>query len=235
MIKGEANMDAKPFGEGGPSTQVGYERLRDAIRSDIISGVFDAGVRLKIPDLCRRYGVSSIPVREALQQLQGEGLVVMMPNRGAIVRLVDPIFVSEIYEVREAIDAAMARRFVEHATADALLALEQAQDKMEQCEEAGNLLGRHLADRAFHRVILSGANNREALLIIDRQNNIINALRLGYGQSEARRQQVRQEHRALIEAVRKGDARRAGTIAANHARNARNDLIAAMRKRSAAS
>ena len=69
------------------------------------------------------------------------------------------------------------------------------------------------------------------MLIIDRQNNIINALRLGYGQSEARRQQVRQEHRALLEATRKGDSKRAGTIAASHARNARNDLIAAMRDR----
>jgi DNA-binding GntR family transcriptional regulator len=228
-------MDARPHSEGELTTQVGYERLRDAIRSHIISGEFDAGVRLKIADLCRRYDVSSIPVREALQQLQGEGLVVMMPNRGAIVRSVDSIFVGEIYEVREAIDSAMARRFVEYVTADALLALERAQDEMERCEEYGNILGRHLADRALHRVILSGANNREALLIIERQNNIINALRLGYGQSEARRQQVRHEHRALIEAVRKGDARRAGTIAANHARNARNDLIAAMRKQSASS
>ena len=217
------------------SSRVGYVRLRDAIRTDILSGVFDSGLRLKIPDLCRRYGVSSIPVREALQQLQGEGLVVMTPNRGAMVRSVDPVFVSEIYEVREAIDAAMARRFVEQVTADALVALERAQDEMERCEESGDLLGRHLADRTFHRVILSGANNREAMLIIDRQNNIIHALRLGYGQSDARRRQVRQEHRALLEAVRKGDAKRAGIIAATHARNARNDLTAVMRNRDAAS
>ena len=222
-------MDATPSAIAGSASRVGYLRLRDAIRSDIITGVFDSGLRLKIPELCRRYGVSSIPVREALQQLQGEGLVVMMPNRGATVRSVDPVFVSEIYEVREAIDAAMARRFVELASADALVALERAQDEMERREEAGDVLGRHHADRDFHRVILEGANNREAVLIIERQNNIINALRLGYGQSEARRRQVRREHRALLEAIRKGDAKRAGPIAASHARHARNDLIAGMR------
>ncbi|MDQ4062275.1 MAG: GntR family transcriptional regulator [Pseudomonadota bacterium] len=219
----------------GSLSRVGYVRLRDAIRSDIITGVFDSGVRLKIPDLCRRYDVSSIPVREALQQLQGEGLIVMMPNRGATVRSVDSAFVSEIYEVREAIDAAMARRFVEFATADALASLERAQDEMERCENAGDTLGRHQADREFHRIILVGANNREAMLIIERQNNIINTLRLGYGQSEARRLQVRREHRALIEAIRKGDAKRAGTIAGSHARNARNDLIAVMRDRGSTS
>ena len=215
----------------GTPPGVGYVRLRDAIRSDIINGVFDAGLRLKIPDLCRRYGVSSIPIREALQQLQGEGLVVIMPNRGATVRSVDPVFVSEIYEVREAIDAAMARRFVELASADALAALERAQDEMERREEAGDVLGRHQADRDFHRVIFAGANNREAMLIVERQNNIINALRLGYGQSEVRRRQVRREHRALLDAIRRGDSKRAGAIAASHARHARNDLIAAMRER----
>jgi DNA-binding GntR family transcriptional regulator len=222
-------VDTTPSDINGPSSRVGYVRLRDAIRSDIISGVFDSGLRLKIPHLCRRYGVSSIPVREALQQLQGEGLIVMMPNRGATVRSVDPVFVSEIYEVREAIDAAMARRFVELASADALVDLERSQDEMERREDAGDVLGRHQADRDFHRVILAGASNREAMLIIDRQNNIINALRLGYGQSEARRRQVRREHRALLEAIHKGDAKRAGAIAASHARNARNDLIALMR------
>ncbi len=228
-------MDTTPSAIAGSPPRVSYVRLRDAIRSDIITGVFDAGLRLKIPELCRRYGVSSIPVREALQQLQGEGLVVMMPNRGAMVRSVDPVFVSEIYEVREAIDAAMARRFVELASADALVGLERAQEEMERREEAGDVLGRHHADRAFHRVILAGANNREAMLIIDRQNNIINALRLGYGQSEARQRQVRREHRALLEAIRKGDSKWAGSIAAAHARNARNDLIAAMRGRGASS
>ena len=224
-------MTATPIDIAGSLSRVGYVRLRDAIRADIVAGVVDSGVRLKIPDLCRRYGGSSIPVREALQQLQGEGLIVMMPNRGATVRSVDPTLVSEIYEVREAIDAAMARRFVELATADALAGLERAQEEMERCEAAGDVLGRHQADRDFHRIILAGANNREAMRIIERQNNIINTLRLGYGQSEARRLQVRREHRALIEAIRKGDAKRAGAIAGSHARNARNDLIAAMRGR----
>jgi DNA-binding GntR family transcriptional regulator len=208
---------------------VGYARLRDAIRLDIVTGVFQSGVRLKIPELCRRYGVSSIPIREALQNLEGEGLVVMMPNRGATVRAVDATFLGEIYDIREAIDGFMARRFVELATADALAAVETAQAELEACEDAGDVLGRHNADRRFHRIILGTSNNSQAMLIIERQNNLINALRLNFGQSDARRRQVREEHHALIAAFREGDGEAAARIAARHARNARNDLIARLK------
>lgn len=210
--------------------EVGYVRLRDAIRVDIITGVFPSGVRLKIPDLCRRYDVSAIPVREALQQLQGEGLVVITPNRGAVVRSVDEVFIREIYEIREAIEGVLTRRFVEYSTAEALEQLGAIQHELEACEAAGDVLGRHQADRDFHRVVLGGAHNAQALEIIERQNNIINTLRLKFGQSDARKRQVRQEHHALIDAFADGDADRAALVASRHQRNARNDLIAQMRR-----
>ena len=63
-----------------------YHRVHKAILSDIVNGTFAPGSRLKVAELCKRYGSSQMPIREALQLLQGEGFVVMSPNKGASVR-----------------------------------------------------------------------------------------------------------------------------------------------------
>jgi DNA-binding GntR family transcriptional regulator len=81
-----------------------YQRVRDIIRNDIITGQFRDGDRLKISDLVGRYGISAMPIREALQQLQGEGLVVMSANRGASVRRIDEHFLWQMYEIRKALE-----------------------------------------------------------------------------------------------------------------------------------
>jgi DNA-binding GntR family transcriptional regulator len=209
--------------------EVGYARLRDAIRLDIVAGAHPAGARLKVPELRARYGVSAIPVREALQALQGEGLVTMQPHRGALVRAVDLEVVRQIYEIREALEGYLAGRFAVIAPVEALAELRITQARMEALERAGDITGRHLADRSLHRAILGASGNDQALSIIERQNDIINALRLSFGQSEARRTQVREEHRALIEAFEARDDAAATRIAALHARNAFQDLTFRMR------
>ncbi len=89
-----------------------YERLRD----DIIQGRFVANERLKVSELAERMGTSTNPVREALQQLRGEGFVVMMPNRGARVRTIDETFVRDIFEIEVLIEPALTRWFVGLAT-----------------------------------------------------------------------------------------------------------------------
>ncbi|MBL8228105.1 MAG: GntR family transcriptional regulator, partial [Bryobacterales bacterium] len=63
-----------------------YLRVRERLRADILSGRFGPGERIKIAELSKRYGVSQMPVREALQMLQGEGLITIAPNKGASVR-----------------------------------------------------------------------------------------------------------------------------------------------------
>src|SRR6201991_5320042 len=80
-----------------------YELIRD----DIVSGRLRANERLKVADLAERHGTSTNPVREALQQLRGEGFVVMEPNRGARVRPIDEEFIRDIYEIEMLIEPAL--------------------------------------------------------------------------------------------------------------------------------
>ncbi|MET0742789.1 MAG: GntR family transcriptional regulator, partial [Microvirga sp.] len=88
--------------ETGPSV---YERLRD----DIIHGRVKPNERLKVAGLALRMRTSTNPVREALQQLRGEGFVVMTPNRGARVRPIDEAFVRDICEIEVLIEPALTR------------------------------------------------------------------------------------------------------------------------------
>ena len=90
-----------------------YSRVTDDLRRAIVSGDFESGERLKMVDLIQRFGTSQMPIREALQQLQGEGLITIIPNRGAQVKIIDHDFVSNIYDLRVAIEdgeATLARR-----------------------------------------------------------------------------------------------------------------------------
>lgn len=76
-----------------------YRRIQDLIRDDIVAGRLTPNLHLKTADLATRYGVSANPVREALQRLEGEGLVVILPNRGARVRAIDEPFLRNILDI----------------------------------------------------------------------------------------------------------------------------------------
>src|ERR1700753_2364567 len=95
-----------------------YSRVRDAIREDIIDGYFGDESRLVVSTLCARYGVTAPPIREALNQLEVEGLVVISANRGARGGKIDAQFVSEIFEIRIALEPEMVWRNVPLMTAD---------------------------------------------------------------------------------------------------------------------
>ena len=74
-----------------------------------MSGELPFGARLRIDDLASRYGVSHMPVREALRVLHGEGLVVIEPNRGARVRTIHRGYIEDLFDVRTALEQLMSR------------------------------------------------------------------------------------------------------------------------------
>ncbi|RYE61193.1 MAG: GntR family transcriptional regulator, partial [Oxalobacteraceae bacterium] len=107
------------------------QSIYELIREDIISGRLEPNERLKIADLATRYGTSTNPVREALQQLRGEDFVVMEPNRGARVRPIDEAFVRDIIEIEVLIEPALTRWFCSIATDADIADLETAQAAIE--------------------------------------------------------------------------------------------------------
>lgn len=205
-----------------------YARIRDVIRRDIINGTFEAGARLKAAELAGRYGVSQVPVREALQQLQGEGLVDIEPNRGARVRCVDSKFVRNVFEIRLVLSELLAAKAAERATPAALALLEQREDAFEAAIAAGNVPQILQANRAFHDVYFRIADNPEAEKLMDQHLALMHALRTRIGFSATRVPAMVEEHRGLIRAFAAARPKAAAKIGRRHTLGSCKDMLARM-------
>jgi DNA-binding GntR family transcriptional regulator len=202
--------------------------IGDRIRDDIVSGALSFGSRITLDQLAARYSVGHMPVREALRQLQGEGLVVQTPNRGARVRAVDIEFVRNIFDLRIAIEAMLARRAAERIVARQIAKLEAVQIDFEataRSRDFGRLL---LINREFHRIISDAAQNPEAASVLDRHWRLIAALWNLHGYGEDRPAGVISDHRHIIAALATHDADVASSLAMAHAAKAKQELIGRM-------
>jgi DNA-binding GntR family transcriptional regulator len=200
-----------------------YELIRD----DIISGRVPANARLRVADLSRQYNTSNNPVREALQQLRGEGFVLMEPNRGARVRPIDEDFVRDIYEIEVLIEPALTRWFVRLATAEDYAALEVLQSEMERLDFADPARHGEL-DREFHHYMYRRHHNRHAVDLWEDHREILRAIARRLPSSLRRRKSVMEEHRALLEAIRTHDEDRAAAVIAEHVAGSGRNVIEQM-------
>ena len=205
-----------------------YEVLRERLREDIISGVIEPGSRLTIGEVSDRFGTSHMPVREAFQWLQGEGLVRILPHKGVRVLDVDVKFVANIFDIRSAIEELLARRSAGCMDQASLAHARALNDRIRDCAQAGELRYNFDLDRDFHATIYARADNDEALEIFSKYSNIILALRRHYGFGPGRVEETVREHDHLLEAVADGDAGMAARIAKDHKTVAKDDLIALM-------
>src|SRR5216110_1221643 len=158
--------------------------IRDRVRDDIVAGALPFGSRLTLDLLAARYSVGHMPVREALRQLEGEGLVVLTPNRGARVRAVDIEFVRNIFDLRIAIEAMLARQAAERIEARQIAKLEAIQADFEGTARSRDFQRLLPINHEFHRIINDAAQNPEAAAVLDRHRRLIAALwnLHGYGE-----------------------------------------------------
>ncbi len=202
-----------------------YQRVHERLRGDILAGRIAQGERLKISDLARRYGLSHMPVREALQQLQGEGLVELLPNRGASVRRMDARFVRDIFDIRAALESFLAARAADEITPIQLAELERIEAAYQGAAARGDLAERVALNQLFHRTISIVSGNVEAVRLLDLHAGLVGALRVRFGYAEGRTEEIRREHAALLDALARHDGAAAAAIHAEHVRHARDDLL----------
>jgi DNA-binding GntR family transcriptional regulator len=200
----------------------------DRIRDDIVAGALSFGSRLTLDLLAARYSIGHMPVREALRQLQGEGLVVLTPNRGARVRAVDIEFVRNIFDLRIVIEAMLARRAAERIERRQIAKLEAIQGEFEAKARARDFAALLTINREFHSVINEAAQNPEAATVLDRHRRLIAALWNLHGYGEDRPAGVISDHRHIIGALSARDADVAASLAMAHAAKAKQELVARM-------
>lgn len=212
----------------GMENKTASAEICDRIRDDIVSGALQFGSRLTLHRLATRYATGHMPVREALRQLHGEGLVVQTPNCGARVRAVDVDFVRNIFDLRIVIESMLARRAAERIKPKHVAALNAVQADLETCIGTRDFAGALAANRAFHRIINEAAGNPEASALLDRHWRLIAALWNLYGYGEERSAGVISDHQQLIKAFASHDTDVAACLAMAHAAKAKQELIARM-------
>ena len=210
-------------------TQTDYNRIRDLIRGDIVNDRLKGGSRLKVRELATRYNTSAIPVREALQQLQGEGIVRFIPNRGASVRTIDTDFVRDIYEIRAMVEPFLARWFVRHQKDGDLDRLEAIQHAFDAAVEAKDWPKLRDLNAEFHAICYNGHYNDEAVQLASRHTELIAALADRFPRFSARAQAVCREHWAIIGAIREQDEAKTAKLVETHVRRSGDHLIERMK------
>ena len=226
---------AAPPGDPQPAlTATTPQRIAHRMRIEIAGGQLAFGARMKIDELATRYGVSHMPIREALRELEAEGLVEISAHRGATVRGVDEAFIENICDIREALEVMLTERCALRASeATVALLREQVRRHAAIAKEGGPDSTEALvaANRAIHQTINAGAGNPQALRLLSNGRVLVEALRISYGFRPGRVRQIVAEHKALLEAIAAKDRRKAGAVAREHCAGARADMLAGFRDR----
>jgi DNA-binding GntR family transcriptional regulator len=208
--------------ESGPGGRVEnltlWERVHAHLREEILANRLQAGTELQESALATQLGVSRAPVREAIGRLATEGLVLVRPRRGAVVRELSKEDFLEAYQVREALEAMAARLATFRLAGEELARLEQLTSTMETHAEREEVDEFFEANAAFHAALVEASGNQRlrelyAQLVgqMNRYRRRSLALRGSLHQSVA-------EHRAILAALTERDPDRAGRLVADHIR-----------------
>ena len=200
----------------------------DKLREEIIEGRIPADARLKVRDLATRYAVSTNPVREALQQLRGEGFVVISPNRGARVRPIDEAFLRDTNEIELLIEPYLTRWFVDMATNADIEELTAIQDEIEalnfvDVRRTGEL------DTRFHGLMYERHPNQHILELWWKHREILGAVTRRFPIAIGRRAAVIEEHRTLIACLEAHDAVGAEAVMVRHVAGSGRHMMQQMR------
>lgn len=199
-------------------------RVFNTLENAILNGEYQEGEGLNELKLSKSLGVSRTPVREALMQLELEGLVKNIPNKGAVVIGVSRQDVEDIYEIRARIEGLAARLCAQKITPQELEELEQCVVLQEFYLQKTDTREMEVLDGSFHRIIFAASKSRPLQTVLTNFHNSIQRARAVSVQAKGRAQESVAEHRAILEAIRNGDGELAERLTSQHVQNARKNL-----------
>lgn len=200
-----------------------------SLRGAIAAGRFKAGDRLTERDVCEMTGVSRTLVREAFRQLESEGLITVLPNRGPVVSRVTSEQAQGIYQVRSTLEGLASELFAQRATAEDLRALRAALDNIRTAFDDPDPVARLNAKNEFYECLLHGAGNEALAQTLNMLNSRIMVLRSTSLQAKGRGRESIRELSALVQALAARDAPAARTAAAVHVDNAARAALAILK------
>jgi DNA-binding GntR family transcriptional regulator len=211
------------------------EQVAERIRSAIVSGRFHPGDRLIERELCELISVSRTSVREALRELESEGLITMLPNRGGpIVSVVDAATAESIYQVRAMLEGLAAQLFAMRSSDAQLRQLEMAVEDLEVVYASGDAAKILERKAEFYRLLLEGAGNEVATSMLNNIHTRVSLLRATTLADTKRAKESIAELRNIVAALASRDGQAALEASVLHVQNAAACALAILEKQEVA-
>jgi DNA-binding GntR family transcriptional regulator len=207
----------------GPRRQASHEIVAAVLREAISTGQLRGNQPLPQDEIASQLRVSHIPVREALRQLESEGLVTYQANRGATVRALTTDEIREIYEIRATLETAAVRRATPLLSADTLIRARQLLDRAEQASDDAEW---GLLDIEFHQLVYDLEHRPRLQELITGLLRRVDRYWLSQGLMLKHRATFDAEHRSLLAAIEARDAERAAEVLEAHLVGASDLLVA---------
>jgi DNA-binding GntR family transcriptional regulator len=200
-------------------------KVFNQLQNDIINGKYQPGDSLIETRLSDELGVSRTPVREALRQLELEGLVQAVPNKGAIVKGISSKDIEDIYAIRMLIEGLAARWAAEKITAQELEELKEAVELEEFYTLKSDFEHLLKSDSRFHEIIFKASKSKPLMHTLSTFHHYLQKARNTSMSSPGRAQAVLEEHKAILNAIIAKDAEKAEKLTTEHVRNASTNLL----------
>ena len=210
-----------------------YLPLRDVVfntlRQAILKGELAPGERLMEIQLAEKLGVSRTPIREAIRKLELEGLVLMIPRKGAEVAKISEKSLRDVLEVRRSLEELAIELACQRMTDEEIEQLGERQNDFKNAINKGNAMNIAETDEAFHDVIYLGTGNDKLVQILNNLREQMYRYRVEYLKEEQTRNLLVSEHEELVKAIREGDVQKAQDISFHHLENQRKAIIRTIR------
>jgi DNA-binding GntR family transcriptional regulator len=177
-----------------------------ALRADILTGVLAPGDQIVQEALAERYGVSRVPLREALKTLESEGQVEYYPHRGYFVAQLSVADLLEVYRLRAILEAEAIRHAVPTLGDDDVAALAELVEEVDDAADRADVIAMTSANRRFHFALFDAAGLPRLSRLLRQLWEATDAYRALYYQSDANRTRVAGEHASMLAALRGRDA-----------------------------
>ncbi len=231
MVYGREGREAGGIMNLSVSTESIHTQVTNVLRNAIVSGEFELGEKLSETALAQRLGVSRTPVREALKQLQQEGLVEIIPRVGTCVTKPTEKEIVELFKLKESLEGLAAGLMAERGDIPERTELIRAFKSMEEAVGKGNIDGYVEANDRFHEAILKGSGNSKLLYHFNLLINQLPYKRFVYltlGQPERLQKSV-EEHRKIVEVIQNQDIQGAEQLMREHVKASGVKLIQIMK------
>ncbi|MBN9028716.1 MAG: hypothetical protein BGO05_19580 [Rhizobiales bacterium 63-7] len=192
------------------------EQVAERLRMAIATGRFPPGARLIERELCEMLGVSRTSLREALRELQTDGLITLQPNKGLSVSVVTAEIAQSIYQVRAALEGLAARLFARHASDEQIRALRESVDRLAEVYQDFSADAFIAAKTRFYDILLEGAGNEVAADMLKRIHTRASQLRVVSLSSASRAKQSIRELSEFLDALEARDEELAYRLCVAH-------------------